>query len=267
MLCDDIARVVGTRRTPLTRLGLVLQIGFLRLTGRSLNSVQVIPPAVLARAVQAADIAAPQLASIRSIYRRRMTLYQHQQAAMAALGFKDYGDASERALTGRLRRMATQTFDSVALTRQAMSWLFAHHWVLPGQSRTEDRVAVAQAYVTKSIRAEMMQAVGRQCVQRWAQELSAVHDEETGETLFEWHSRLRKLGLRSSRRVGRILRKTRSNCHAARLASAPGSQGRMDLGARAVTRSKIRESGRLSSAVLNSVRSFSSASRWISTVR
>jgi hypothetical protein len=186
MLGDEIARTVGARRTPLTRLGLVLQIGFLRLTGRLLNSVQVIPPAVLARAGQAADISPPQLASIRSIYRRRMTLYQHQQAAMAAIGFKDYGDAAERALTGHLRRIATQSFDNAALTRQAMAWLFAHHWVLPGQSRLEDRVAAAQAYVTKAIRAEMIQAVGGQCVQHWIQNLSAVHDVETGETLFEW---------------------------------------------------------------------------------
>ena len=34
-LGDDIAHVVSARRTPLTRLGLVLQIGFLRLRGRS----------------------------------------------------------------------------------------------------------------------------------------------------------------------------------------------------------------------------------------
>lgn len=69
-LADDIAQVMGVRRTPLTRLGLVLQIGFLRLTGRSLNSVQMIPSAVLRRTGQTAGIAAPQLASIRSIYRR-----------------------------------------------------------------------------------------------------------------------------------------------------------------------------------------------------
>jgi len=132
---DDIIQMVGARRRSLTRLGLLLQIGFLRLTGRSLNSVQVIPPAVLARAGQAAGIAEPQLASIRSIYRRRMTLYHHQQAAMAALGFKDYGEASERALTGHLRRMATQSFERAALMRQAIAWLYAHNWVLPGQSR------------------------------------------------------------------------------------------------------------------------------------
>jgi|SRR5579863_1526230 len=185
-LDGDVAQVVGARRTSLTRLGLVLQIGFLRLTGRTLNSVQVIPPAVLASAGRAAGIAAPQLASIRSIYRRRMTLYHHQQAAMAALGFKDYGEASERALTGHLRRMATQCFDSTALIRQAMTWLYAHHWVLPGQSRIEDRVAAAQTYVTKSLRAQITQATDSQFVQRWVQDLSAVHDEGTGETLFEW---------------------------------------------------------------------------------
>ena len=185
-LDGDVARVVGARRTSLTRLGLVLQVGFLRLTGRTLNSVQVIPPAVLASAGRAAGIAAPQLASIRSIYRRRMTLYQHQQAAMAALGFKDYGEASQRALTGHLRRMATQNFDSAVLMRQAMTWLHAHHWVLPGQSRIENRVAAAQAHVTKSLRAQMTQATDSQCVQRWVQDLSGVHDEGTGETLFEW---------------------------------------------------------------------------------
>lgn len=149
----------------------------------------MIPPTVLERAGQAAGIAAPRLASIRSIYQRRMTLYQHQQAAMAAMGFKDYGEASERALTGYLRRLASRNFDSGALTREAMAWLFSHGWVLPGQTRIEDRVAAAQAYVTKRIRMEMLQGAGRQCVQRWVQDLSAIHAEEAEETLFEWLSK------------------------------------------------------------------------------
>jgi Domain of unknown function (DUF4158) len=183
---DDMGRVVAARRKPLTRLGLVLQIGFLRLTGRSLNSVQMIPTAVLQRASLAAGIAAPQLASIRSIYRRRMTLYQHQQPAMSTLGFKDYSEACERALTGHLRRIATQDFDSAILIRQANAWLFSHHWAIPGHSRIEDRVAAAQAHVIKYIRNEMIQGTGRQCVKCWVQLLSATHDEASGETLFEW---------------------------------------------------------------------------------
>ena len=67
-----------------------------------------------------------------------------------------------------------------------MAWLFSHGWVLPGQSRIEDRVAAAQADVTKRIRMEMLQEAGRQSVQRWVQDLAAIHAEETEETLFEW---------------------------------------------------------------------------------
>lgn len=44
---ESVAKLVGARRTPPTRLGLVLYIEFLQLTGRSLNSVQMIPPAIL----------------------------------------------------------------------------------------------------------------------------------------------------------------------------------------------------------------------------
>jgi Tn3 transposase DDE domain len=100
-----------------------------------------------------------------------MALYQHQQAAMAALGFKDYSQASERALTVYLRSMVAQSFDSAVLTRQ---------------SRIDDRVAAALAYITKRICLEMIQGAGWEHVQRWVQDLSAVHDEGTGETLFEW---------------------------------------------------------------------------------
>ena len=38
---------VGDRRRPLTRLGLILQIGFLRMTGRPLAAFERLPPAVL----------------------------------------------------------------------------------------------------------------------------------------------------------------------------------------------------------------------------
>lgn len=122
-LNGEIAPVVGARPRSLTRLGLVLQNGFLRLTGRSLNFVHMIPPAVLERAGQAAGTAAPRLASIRSIYRRRMTLYQHQQAAMAAMGFKDYGEVSERGLTGMAQAFAVLADNDEAQGLGHAEWL------------------------------------------------------------------------------------------------------------------------------------------------
>lgn len=45
---DEVELVsVRERRGPLNRLALALQIGFLKLTGRTLNSVELIPPQIL----------------------------------------------------------------------------------------------------------------------------------------------------------------------------------------------------------------------------
>ena len=43
-LSVEIRRTVQRHRRPLNRLGVALQIGFLRLTGALLNSVEMIPP-------------------------------------------------------------------------------------------------------------------------------------------------------------------------------------------------------------------------------
>jgi len=72
----------------MNRLGVTLQVGYLRTTGLPLNSVQRIPPAILACVGGALDWPAPQLASMRALYRRRRTLFEHQAAAQEILGLR-----------------------------------------------------------------------------------------------------------------------------------------------------------------------------------
>ena len=103
-LGEDERRAVDRRRRPLNRLGVALQIGFLRLTGTPLNSVEMIPPRVLAHLGVELGIATPRLASIRALYRRRRTQFEHQEAAKAALGLNDLTEHGERALNGFKRR-------------------------------------------------------------------------------------------------------------------------------------------------------------------
>lgn len=80
-LSEDERRAVHRRRRPLNRLGVALQVGFLRLTGAPLNSVEMIPPQVLAHLGAELGVAPPRLASIRALYRRRRTLFEHQGPA------------------------------------------------------------------------------------------------------------------------------------------------------------------------------------------
>jgi hypothetical protein len=59
-------------------LALALQIGFLKMTGRTLNSVELIPPQILDRLGRQVDCVAPRIASIRAFYRRRRrTRFEH----------------------------------------------------------------------------------------------------------------------------------------------------------------------------------------------
>lgn len=105
-LSDDERLAVFHHRRAVNRLGVTLQIGYLRMTGLPLNSVEMIPPQVLSHIGRALDIAVPDLASIRALYRRRRTLFEHQHAARKALGLRDLTLHGEWSLRGFLRREA-----------------------------------------------------------------------------------------------------------------------------------------------------------------
>jgi hypothetical protein len=81
-LSEDERAAVRRRRTVLNRLALALQIGFLKMTGGTLNSVEIIPTGVLEHLGRQLGCAPPRIASIRALYRRRRTLFEHQAAAL-----------------------------------------------------------------------------------------------------------------------------------------------------------------------------------------
>ena len=83
---------VRERRGPLNRLALALQIGFLKMTGRTLNSVELIPAAILDHLGRHLDCVPPRIASVRAFYRRRRrTLFEHHEAALRKRVSKNIG--------------------------------------------------------------------------------------------------------------------------------------------------------------------------------
>jgi Domain of unknown function (DUF4158) len=75
-------------RQPAHKLGLALHIGFLRMSGCPLNAVRMVPANLLQHlGAQLATEAVPNLASLRALYRRGRTLYDHQALACKLLGF------------------------------------------------------------------------------------------------------------------------------------------------------------------------------------
>jgi hypothetical protein len=76
--------LIRTRRGDLHQLGAALQLGFIRMTGRTLDAFGYVPLGFLQHL---GDVLAlgrpPMLTSLRALYRRRSTLYEHQQRVYA----------------------------------------------------------------------------------------------------------------------------------------------------------------------------------------
>ena len=115
-LDEDELVSVRERRGHLNRLALALQIGFLKMTGRTLNSVELIPPQILDHLGRQVDCVAPRIASIRAFYRRRRrTLFEHHTTALRLLGRSELIPHAERGLVAYLRREAAAVFDLAEL--------------------------------------------------------------------------------------------------------------------------------------------------------
>jgi hypothetical protein len=65
-------QVIEQRRRPGLKLGLALQIGFLRMSGRVLDAVRIVPAVLWRHLGEQFDVAAPDLASLRAMYGRGM---------------------------------------------------------------------------------------------------------------------------------------------------------------------------------------------------
>ncbi len=134
----DERRIIEERRRPELKLGLALQIGFLRMSGRLLEAVRIVPPRLWRHLGLRFGVAAPDLASLRAMYRRAPTLIEHQQLACEALGFRWLSDHHRRALVRVLREELTRTDDRERLLGFARRWLYDHRLIIVHERRLRD---------------------------------------------------------------------------------------------------------------------------------
>jgi len=89
--------VIDARYGATHKLGLALHMGFLRLSGRSLSAVRVVPVSLWAHLGKELGVRPPELASLKALYGRRSTLFEHQQLAEHTLGFRGMTEHQNRA--------------------------------------------------------------------------------------------------------------------------------------------------------------------------
>ena len=118
-------QAIVERRQPALNLGLALQTGFLRMTGRPLAAVGAVPPALWRHLGAQLAVTAPDLASLRVMYRRLSTFYEHQQLACEVLDFR--GPTERRSAVRWSGRCVT---DWRGRADRGRLLAFAHRWLV-----------------------------------------------------------------------------------------------------------------------------------------
>ena len=80
------------------RIGVALQLGFLRLTGTTLDLLEYVPTTVLRHVGLQFALPAPDLATLRGLYRREKTRSAHQRWVIQYCGFRELDTRAEELL-------------------------------------------------------------------------------------------------------------------------------------------------------------------------
>lgn len=101
------------------RLGAAIQLGFVRMTGTMLEALEHVPRAVFAHVAHQLALPAPELGTLRALYGRRSTLFEHQSWACAYAGLHWPEVADVTAVVESLVADSAGTLDRHRLARAA----------------------------------------------------------------------------------------------------------------------------------------------------
>jgi TnpA family transposase len=126
------------------------QVVFARATGRLLDHVDVLPKALLRSLGAALGAAAPSIASIRSVYRRKPTAYEHQRWVREHLGLSTPSAESMGELAAFLGTQAGAVTSIDELYTEGIQWMFDHQIVITSDRTVRDLAREAYASIEQA---------------------------------------------------------------------------------------------------------------------
>lgn len=165
------------------RLGPALQLVFLRAAGRPLDRFSAAPKNLLRHLSAELNLSSTSIASLRSLYARRATLYEHQKWARthADLDFPDEGESAKLRIA--LAEFAKDAASVDELVQQGMNWLYDRKLLIPADRLLRDWSRTAYASIESAALAIIKTAVPpaqmNQC-------RAAIFEQREDTTVLEW---------------------------------------------------------------------------------
>lgn len=176
--------LIEVRRGDAHKPGLALHIGFLRISGRLLDAFREVPLRLWRHLGSELGIDAPELASLRALYGRSRTLFDHQQVACEALGFRWMSERQRRALVRRLGDVVSCCADRDQLLVFARHWLYEHRLLIVHDRSIRILIAAALVKLETQTAAQIRAEVKPGVVGRWCRAVAQPHT--TGQTRQSW---------------------------------------------------------------------------------
>lgn len=160
--------VIRSLRKPLHRFGLAMHMGFIQMSGRTLDAVDRIPKALWSHLGTQLGIDPPEVGTLRSLYIDRLrTLSEHQQLAYRTLGFQQMTEHQRRYMVRWLRETLNGRADHTSLLPETKRWFYDHRILQIASRELKSLIAVA----LKDHEAQLLKAIGhaygQQKLQEW----------------------------------------------------------------------------------------------------
>ena len=176
--------LIDERRGDAHKLGLALHVGFLRMSGRLLDAFRIVPPALWRYLGNELGVDAPELASLRALYGRGRTLFDHQHVACEALEFRWMSEHQRRALVRLLGDEVSRCADRDQLLVFARHWLYEHRLLIVHDRAIRTLIAAALVHLEAETAAQIRAEVQPGVLERWCQVVAQPHT--TGQTRQSW---------------------------------------------------------------------------------
>jgi Domain of unknown function (DUF4158) len=166
-------------------IGAALQHGFVGMTGTTLRSLDYVPAAVLRHLGHQFKQPVPDIATLRSLYRRRRTRFAHQRWAIQQWGLREFDSAIEQRLIEHLRARTNATLSRGRLEQSAREWLYRTYVAIPRRRAITALVrAVVQSVALQDHR-DLRRYMTEWTVQGFIKELLS-HHPGNAMTNLEW---------------------------------------------------------------------------------
>lgn len=180
-------RCIAARRQPLYQLAVALHIGFIRMTGRTLDAVERIPKRLLSHLAEQIGVQAPEIATLRSLYvDRPRTLADHQKLAYETLGFQQMTEHQRRYVVRWLRETLAGRTGTTGLLPELKRWFYEHRILLIAERELRRFIAEAHRDQEAQMLDALLEAYGAEQLTEWDRMLSGTCEDGTPVQTWLW---------------------------------------------------------------------------------